>query len=370
MILPIYQNLSEKLEKYIADNGITGRMPGVLKLSRELGVHHVTLSKAMRILEKKGVLSINGTKGTFVHESSVKRPKHHVIALVGADAEQVESKEILTRLNEAARRSGYHVIGITFEEGLYQRNKAILLNFPVDGFLFRMSSLRREQAELLRREEFPMVSGARKEGYPWLDQTDCDHHAGYSLLLDRLLALGHRRIAFLEFDRVPEYRFYLNNIRRVFEEKLGDAFDPDLFYAKERGRDLLLEYGEDYWEIYPERALKFWFALPEPPTAVIAPLPLLIRIDRFLEKMKIKVPQNVSLMLVSSSGKMEYKKFSGIVYDEYDMLLWGLHCLLDRLNGKVMEPQHYFQKPVFHEGASVGKAPEKYEKILNKRGEI
>ena len=30
MIAPIYHELSEKLERYIAENGITGKMPGVL----------------------------------------------------------------------------------------------------------------------------------------------------------------------------------------------------------------------------------------------------------------------------------------------------------------------------------------------------
>ena len=88
MIAPIYHELSEKLERYIAENGITGKMPGVLKLSRELGVHHVTLSKAMRLLEKKGLLSINGTKGTFVTERTEKRPRHRVLALVGANTER------------------------------------------------------------------------------------------------------------------------------------------------------------------------------------------------------------------------------------------------------------------------------------------
>ena len=30
MIAPIYQNLSRKLEAYITEHGITGRLPGVL----------------------------------------------------------------------------------------------------------------------------------------------------------------------------------------------------------------------------------------------------------------------------------------------------------------------------------------------------
>lgn len=354
MIAPIYHELSEKLERYIAENGITGKMPGVLKLSRELGVHHVTLSKAMRLLEKKGLLSINGTKGTFVTERTEKRPWHRVLALVGANTEQADCKELLAKLNEYSLESGYNVIGITFEEQLFQRNRRLLLNFPVDGFLFRMSSLRKEQAELLRQENIPIVSGARKEGYPWLDQTDCDHDAGYSMLLDSLIALGHRRIAFLEFDRIEEYRFYLNNIRRVFQRKLGSAFDPELFYTKETGYDLWREYGEEYWNLYPKHAVRHWFSLPEPPTAIIAPLPLTVRMRGILEQMNLRVPQDVSLMFVNHTSVLPESDFSGVQYNEEEMLVWGIRLLLERLGGRHPEPQHYFQKPVFHEGKTIG----------------
>lgn len=299
MIIPIYQELSESLEQYIADHGITGKMPGVLKLSRELGVHHVTLSKAMRLLEKKGVLSIQGTKGTFVVEPKNLRPKYHAIALVGVNAEQTESKKILARLNRIAGESGYSVIGITFESELFQKNRALLLNFPVDGFLFRMSSLRNEQAEILRKEGIPMVSGARRNE-DWLDMTDCDHDVGYGLLLDRLMSLGHRRIAFVEFDRPPEYHFYLNHVRQIFQQKLTTDFDPELFYAKFMGRDLWLQYGEEYWNICCRRALNHFCAQENPPTAIIAPFPLAYRIREQLEtERNLRVPEDCSVAFVS-----------------------------------------------------------------------
>ena len=317
MIAPIYHELSEKLERYIAENGITGKMPGVLKLSRELGVHHVTLSKAMRLLEKKGLLSINGTKGTFVTERTEKRPRHRVLALVGANTEQADCKELLAKLNEYSLESGYNVIGITFEEQLFQRNRRLLLNFPVDGFLFRMSSLRKEHAELLRQENIPIVSGARKEGYPWLDQTDCDHDAGYSMLLDSLIALGHRRIVFLEFDRIEEYRFYLNNIRRVFQRKLGSAFDPELFYTKETGYDLWREYGEEYWNLYPKHAVRHWFSLPEPPTAIIAPLPLTVRMRGILEQ-KLPFTRKFARYSLSTITRPEKPERTIVFYASYD----------------------------------------------------
>ena len=287
MIAPIYHELSEKLERYIAENGITGKMPGVLKLSRELGVHHVTLSKAMRLLEKKGLLSINGTKGTFVTERTEKRPRHRVLALVGANTEQADSKELLAKLNEYSLESGYNVIGITFEEQLFQRNRRLLLNFPVDGFLFRMSSLRKEQAELLRRENIPIVSGARKEGYPWLDQTDCDHDAGYSMLLDRLIALGHRRIA---------------HVTTFKGERFGDE-RAEAFLAEMAKRSLPVKTE---W-IYRDECfrsggplvpfLERLFSEQDRPTAVSCGNDLIaLRVMTALERQGIRIPEEVSVI--------------------------------------------------------------------------
>ena len=357
MIAPIYQDLSKKLEAYIAEKGLHGRLPGVLKLSKELGVHHVTLSKALRILERKGILSIHGTRGTFINEGKTGRPLHHVIALVGVNSEQIEGRERLGKLNDFARSFGYNVIGITFENELFRRNMGMLLNFPVDAFLFRMSSLRKEQAELLHRENIPIVSCARKKGYSWLDQTDCDHDAGYSVLLDRLIALGHRRIAFLEFDRIEEYRFYLDDIRSVFQRKLGNNFAPSLFYVKETGYDLWRRFGEEYWNIYPMRAIRHWFSRPDPPTAVIVPFHLFVRLRAILTKMNFRIPQDVSLLYVNHSTEIPDQDAAGVQFDEDEMLLWGMRRLIDRLNGKEMEPAQYLQKPFFHDGKTCGNAP-------------
>ena len=55
MAAPIYKTLSQKIENYIVDNNIRGKLPGTRQLSREFGVHHVTLLKALHLLKKKGL---------------------------------------------------------------------------------------------------------------------------------------------------------------------------------------------------------------------------------------------------------------------------------------------------------------------------
>ena len=56
MIAPIYQDISRCLEQYIKDHALTGKLPGTRQLSRELGCHHVTLSKAIHLLEQRGLV--------------------------------------------------------------------------------------------------------------------------------------------------------------------------------------------------------------------------------------------------------------------------------------------------------------------------
>ncbi len=359
MIAPIYHELSETLEKYIDDNKITGRIPGVLKLSRELGVHHVTLSKAVRILEKKGILSIQGTKGTFVVDPRKNRPRTNILALVSCNMGLSENQRTLTRLNQAVKDVGYSIINIILEDDLLRKNRAALLNFPVDGFLFRGAVIRREQMELLRKEKIPIVSTARRNE-SWLDMADCDNSAGYELLLDKLLEKGHRRIAFLDFDRVPEYRFHLNNIRGIFQRKLGDAFDPELFYTQKNGEDLWHRHGEAYWDIYVQEARNHFFALPEPPTAIIAPFLLVYRLKEQLEHEQIrKIPEECSIAFVHDKPDEDHRNLSGVIYDEYEILEWGVRRLLKLVSGAT-DVERFFMKPVFVPGNSIGICNKKY----------
>ena len=62
----IYRQLSLDIEKHIREQRLTGRLPGIRKYCRELGCHHVTLTKALRLLEERGIVSIRNRGGTYV----------------------------------------------------------------------------------------------------------------------------------------------------------------------------------------------------------------------------------------------------------------------------------------------------------------
>lgn len=351
MAAPVYKDLSLKLEKYIIDNNINGKLPGTRQLSREFGVNHITLLKALHLLEEKGVIFIEPARGIFTSLSR-KRPRHNVLALISANLDQPGNREIQSKLEQYLKNHGYNLIGISFDSALFKDNKQLLLNFPVDGFLFRLSSLRNDQAELLLREKIPFVSCARRKDLPQTDQTDCDHMFGYNLLLDKLLSMGHRRIAFCEFGRIPEYRPYLEDIYSLFAQKMGDSFDESCFYTRETGLEMWEKFGEKYWDIYPRRAVEHFLNLANPPTAIIAPFHLLNRIHKILCQKGVRVPQDISLASMNyASEKSVSADFTRIVYDEEKMLFWGIDRLLAKLvDNPPAEPAYYFQKPEFIPG--------------------
>ena len=356
--MPTCMELSRTLEKYICDNGITGKMPGIIKLSRELGVNRITLGKAFHLLEEKGVLVINGTSGTYVNKRNTKRPRHHLIGLVGINSRFSVHSEILAALNRLANPAGYHVIGIKCEESLFKQNPKVLLNFPVDAVLFRYSTLFAEQAALLHQNGIPIVSCALRSEFSWLDNGDCDHVTGYGMILDHLLSLGHRRIAFLEFDRYEEYRYYLDTIRDVFRLKLGEDFDPALFFTESMAENLFLQYGQDYVDVYAANAFHAFFDRPHPPTAIVAPFSLSARIAAVAEKSGLRIPEDLSLVSISY---FLYKKdfFTGIRFDELELLSWGIRRLLKRLSGRITEAERFLIPPVWFEGGSTALAKEK-----------
>ncbi len=351
MAAPIYKELSQKIENYIIDNNIRGKLPGTRQLSAEFGVHHVTLLKALHLLEEKGIIFIEPAKGIFTSQSR-KRPRHHVLALISANLELPANREIQAKLEQYLKKSGYNLIGISFESALFKSNKQLLLNFPVDGFLFRLSSLRNDQAELLLKEKLPFVACAQRKDLSQTDQTDCDHIYGYTLLLDKLLSMGHRRIAFCEFGRIPEYQPYLDEIYSLFAQKLGDSFDESCFYVRETGLEMWENFGEKYWDIYPRRAVEHFLGLDDPPTAIIAPFPLLRRIHNILSDKGIRIPQDISLASMNyASENSDTVDFTRIVYDEEKMLFWGINRLLAKLaDNPPAEPAYYFQKPEFIPG--------------------
>ena len=55
MFVPVYHELVDKMKTSIRSGDLSGRLPGVRVLGKQFGVNPATVSKALRVLEEKGM---------------------------------------------------------------------------------------------------------------------------------------------------------------------------------------------------------------------------------------------------------------------------------------------------------------------------
>lgn len=348
MIASIYHDLSEKLEVYIRDRGLSGRLPGLGPLSREFGVNPLTMSKAVRLLEEKGVVTINGTRGTFVNGTRPKRPVYKVIGLVGV-TKLDERDYILDNLEPYAAKKGYHLLGITGSSELFARKTSLLTSFPVDGLIFCYSSLTASIADYLHGEGIPILACNRRPDIPWLDTVDFDHDTLYRNIFNHLWKLGHRRIAVLAISVPEEYRHHEKWVNGICRKYLGSDYVDDLYYPLP-----YLDFSSpEPAEIQPPlmRILDRAFSLSEPPTAFIVPDTYAVEFRKLLLVRGIRIPEDISLV---SFGSRISQEFTQVYFDYRKIWKYGLLRMLELLNSRNLEPQKKLLKIPCLSGPSTG----------------
>lgn len=323
-----YQEISLELETYIREKCPCGRLPGMLQLSKELGVHHVTLKKAIRLLEDRGLLTIDGTRGTFVNiHYGRKTGDQHTLGVVG-----LEAFRSISHLNDKYRNLGCRLVAIGIPNGLEAASEAeFLLQMPLAGVVFLGSSARRELIMLLRQHSLPVV-GNIQNGLPWMNGVEFAHYESYRTALRHLRELQHRRIAIMETQRPPEFQFYLNNVRSAFADELGEFFDPELFRVRDDLQEQYRIHGEKYLEVIFAERMNFFFGLPRPPTALIVNASFLRAGLPFLRKLGIRIPQDLSVISVCSP-QVQDSFFSNLVASQDDLVEWAIPRLLGILAG-------------------------------------
>jgi len=258
-----FHALSQMLEQKIRSGELNGRLPGVLRWARELGVHHVTLLKALRLLESRNLVEIIPDTGTFVKYSH--RKKYHVIGLLGFRQDP--------ELDKIAESSGYHLLYITMDVGLVHDNPRWILNFPVDALLVRYSMLEKRQIEQLHENGVFVGATYHYPGTDCYDTVSSDYFSFFRTLLTQLKAEGCTKIAFSECDRKPDLRYYLENIRSIYKEVLQEQFRPELFLITENSWTYQLRYGKNSASVCWRDMMRSLAAAPVTPEAVIMPLP-------------------------------------------------------------------------------------------------
>lgn len=266
-----YIELSEKIADDIRHGLWTERLPGVIKLGKALKADPATVLKALKVLEDKNIVTINGKKGTFITQPGEK-PKHHVIGLVGIPTEDVLQRysSEFAAIEKVAGKADFRVIGISHNNQLFVNDMELLLQFPVDGYVFMYSSLTTEIASFLKRKGMKFVACNDTVGIPGVSWIDFDSAFVFRTGFEYLIELGHKKIAYLEFFN-PNYN-YSGRIRSVYKEMSAAndmSFNESFFISKSVAPYYKL-HGEAYQYAFGYECAKSLCGKSGAPTAVMA----------------------------------------------------------------------------------------------------
>jgi len=304
------------------------------------------------LLEDRGLVTVDGTRGTFVNiRYDGKAAERPTIGIIG-----MHSLRSISNLNDKYKDFGCRLVSIGIPRGLAPASEAdFLLQTPLSGAIFLGSSGRRDLMLCLREHSLPVV-GNVQDGLPWMNGVEFAHYDSYCVALRHLRELQHKRIAFIETRRTPEFQFYLDNIRRAFVDVLGDFFDPELFQVQDDVDELYRLHGEKYLEVFFAKRMNFFLNLPEPPTALVIIDSYLQAGRDFLRERGIRIPQDLSVILTCSPHQRD-SFYSNMVVCQDDLVEWAIPRLQNILAGTPLPIEKKLIPMRFYPGQSTIPCP-------------
>ncbi len=176
-------------------------------IARLAGVSHSTVSRALRgsplipaktALRIQQIASESGYTASAIARSLVTR-KTHVIGVVVTTIADPFNGEVVAGIEETANQRGYSVI-LANSQAESERELALARSFQerrVDGIIVASSRVGARYKPLLAEIEIPIVLLNNQHPSQFIHSVSIDNYAGALEATRHLLALGHRRIAYL-----------------------------------------------------------------------------------------------------------------------------------------------------------------------------
>ena len=288
---PLYQ----QLEKAIKLNITSGtwpqgfQLPTYRQLAENTGVSMITVQQAIDNLVSQNFLYRRQGQGTFVATQDSKIGSNR-IGLFLPNLREPFFSFLAQIIQTEAINDGYTISIFSYDDGTTLIAKAveIMSEQNVDAFITTPSSNHDALDHVLsiRGRGVPVVIVDGHLENEAISCIECDNRLGMAMILDHLIALGHRRIGF------ASGQCYTSGLRSRME-----AFNE---VVPERG----LELNPSYLQIsHLDRDEGGWDAahkllmLREPPTAIACSTDIVAAgVLRAAKSMNIKVPEQLSIV--------------------------------------------------------------------------
>jgi DNA-binding LacI/PurR family transcriptional regulator len=265
-----------------------GKMPGVIRLARELGAARNTVESALRELEREGLLAAQGQgRGRVIAAAGAeKRAKTLRVSIVpygAADRGLPYLIDLQHRLEEAGHLADFTRKTLLDLRRDVKRVAAMVEQAEADAWVVLAGS--REVIEWFAARRIPVFAlFGRRQGIP-IAGGGPDKVSAMRVMVRRLVGLGHRRIVL--FVRQERRKPQPGMLERAFLEEMeahGIATGP---------------YHLPDWEETPEGFLQILAKLfaTTPPTALILDESYLYAAaQQYLAQRGILAPRDVSLI--------------------------------------------------------------------------
>ena len=288
---PLYQ----QLEKAIKSNITSGQwsqgfqLPTYRQLAENTGVSMITVQQAIDNLVAQNFLYRRQGQGTFVATQDSKTGSNR-IGLFLPNLREPFFSFLAQIIQTEAINDGYTISIFSYDDGTNLITKAveIMTEQHVDAFITTPSSNQDalNQVLAIRGRGVPVVIVDGHLDGEEISCIECDNRQGMAMILDHLIALGHRRIGFASGQC---YTFGLRSRMDAFSEVLterGLELNPSYLQISHLDRD------EGGWD-----AAHKLLMLREPPTAIACSTDIVAAgVLRAAKSMNIKVPQELSIV--------------------------------------------------------------------------
>ncbi|GAB4186798.1 MAG: GntR family transcriptional regulator [Phycisphaeraceae bacterium] len=187
------ERIAEVLRTQASQMDAGSKLPSVRLLMRRFGVSQMTVQRAISTLEEEGLVERQVGRGTFVVGGA--GPMAKTITILRSDYPSRRGDEITRALHHALKSEGHRPIVLTYCD--YARAIEMLRDAPhADAYVLQpmLPYVPLDLLSFLRKRSSAVVVDGGLDGAN-IDSLATDARAGLEIAAERLMELGHRRIA-------------------------------------------------------------------------------------------------------------------------------------------------------------------------------